>query len=160
MSFLEAYTLAHVVISLVGIGSGFVVVFGLLTAQRLKGWTAVFLATTLATSVTGFGFPFEHLLPSHVVGLISIVVLAATIPALYTFHLAGPWRLVYVIGAVIALYFNVFVLIVQLFLKVPALKAMAPTQSEPPFAIAQLVALVLFLGIGIAAVVKFRPEAR
>ncbi len=131
------YTLIHVLIGLVGIGSGFIVLFGLLTAKRLDGWTALFLASTVATIVTGFGFPFDHLLPSHKVGILSLVVLA--IPARYAFHLAGAWRWIYVIGAVFALYLNVFVLIVQAFLKVPALKAMAPTQSEPPFLIAQLV---------------------
>src|SRR6266550_3854360 len=125
---LGTYTLVHVVISLVGIGSGFVVLYGLLTGKRLDRWTAVFLATTVATSVTGFGFPVHKLLPSHVVGTISLVVLAIAIPARYSFHLAGPWRRVYVIGAVTALYLNVFVLIVQSFLKVPALKALAPTQ--------------------------------
>jgi hypothetical protein len=156
---LTLYTLVHVVISLVGIGSGLVVTYGLLTAKRLDTWTAIFLSTTVATSVTGFGFPFEHFLPSHAVGLLSIVVLAVTIPARYTLRLAGAWRAIYVIGAVVALYFNVFVLIVQAFLKVPALKAMAPTQSEPPFLLAQLVALVIFVAIGIAAVIRFHPES-
>ena len=132
--------------------------FGLLTAKRLDRWTAVFLASTLATSVSGFGFPLEHVLPSHVVGLISIAVLAVAILARYTFHLAGAWRAIYAIGAVVALYFNVFVLIVQAFQKVPALKAMAPTQSEPPFLLTQLVALALFVALGIAAVIRFRPE--
>jgi hypothetical protein len=159
MSFLPAFTAVHVIISLIGIGSGLVVVFGLLTAKRLDGWTAIFLASTLLTSLTGFGFPFTHLLPSHVVGLISIVVLAVAILARYSFHLARAWRATYVIGAVVALYFNVFVLIVQVFQKVPALKEMAPTQSEPPFALTQVVVLALFVVLGIASVIRFRPDA-
>ena len=159
MSFLPIFTTVHVIISLIGIGSGVVVVFGMLNAKRLDGWTAVFLASTLLTSLTGFGFPFTHLLPSHVVGLLSIVVLGVAILARYTFRLAGAWRGIYAIGAVVALYFNVFVLIVQLFQKVPALKALAPTQSEPPFAVTQLVVLALFVALGIAGAIKFRPGA-
>src|SRR5216683_143878 len=93
------YTLLHVLISLVGIGSGLIVLWGLLTSKRLDGWTALFLATTVATSVTGFGFPFHHLLPSHIVGILSLVVLAVAIAARYRFHLAGAWRLIYVVGA-------------------------------------------------------------
>src|SRR2546429_142614 len=104
---MTTFTLAHVALSLVGIGSGFVVMFGLLTAKRLDGWTAVFVASTAATSASGFGFPFDHLLPSHVVGLISLVVLAVAIAARYTYHLAGSWRLVYVVCATVALYLNV-----------------------------------------------------
>src|SRR5436190_7492159 len=109
MSFLPVFTTVHVIISLIGIGSGLVVVFGLLTAKRLDGWTAVFLTSTLLTSLTGFGFPFAHLLPSHVVGLISIVVLGVTIFARYRAHLTGQWRATYAIGAVAAFYFNAFV---------------------------------------------------
>jgi len=142
----------------VGIGSGFVVILGLLTGKRLNGWTALFLATTVATSVTGFLFPFDHLLPSHEVGLISLVVLGLAILARYGFHLAGAWRRIYVVGAVVALYLNVFVAVVQAFEKVPALKALAPNQKEAPFLIAQLVVLALFLGLGIAAVKRFRNE--
>jgi len=153
---LATFTAIHVIISLAGIGSGLVVVFGLIAGRRLDGWTAVFLATTVLTSVTGFGFSFDHLLPSHIVGLISLVVLAAAIFARYGRGLAGGWRRVYVIGAVVALWFNVFVLIVQSFQKVPALKTLAPTQSEPPFLIAQCAALVLFIALGAAATIKFR----
>ena len=153
------YTLVHVVISLVGIGSGFVVVFGLLTGKRIYGLTALFLTTTVLTSVTGFGFPFDHLMPSHKVGIISLVALAIAILALYALHLAGAWRWIYVVGAVIALYLNVFVLVVQSFEKVPALKAMAPTQSEPPFLMAQLVVLALFIVLGIFAVKRFHNES-
>ena len=153
MSFdLATYTLVHVVISLVGIGSGLVVLLGLLAGKRLNLSTALFLVTTAATSITGYGFPFTHLLPSHVVGAISLVVLAVAIYARYARHLAGAWRATYVICAVAALYFNVFVLVVQAFLKVPALHSLAPTQSEPPFAVAQLVVLALFLLLGTLAV--------
>ena len=157
---MAAYTLVHVLISLVGIASGFVVVYGLLTSRRLNRWTALFLATTVATSVTGFGFPFVHLLPSHIVSIISLVVLAITIPARYTFRLAGARRWIYVVGAVLAFYFNFFVLLVQLFKKVPALEAIAPTQTEPPFAIAQVAALVMFIVFGVAGTIKFHPESR
>jgi hypothetical protein len=153
---MTTFTLVHVVISLVGIVTGLVVAAGLLSAKRLDGWTAVFLASTLATSLTGFGFPFERLLPSHVVGAISVVVLAAAMFARYVRLMAGSWRGIYVVTAVAALYFNVFVLVVQLFVRVPALNALAPTQSEPPFAIAQLIVLVAFVALGIAAVRRFR----
>ena len=127
----------------------------MLTGKRLDGWTALFLASTVATSVTGFGFPFDHLLPSHIVGGISLVVLAVASYARYGRRLAGGWRAAYVIGAVVAFYLNVFVLIVQLFRRVPALTALAPTQSEPPFAIAQLGVLVLFIALGVMATKRF-----
>jgi hypothetical protein len=153
---LDTYTLVHVVISLVGIASGVAVVLGLLAAKRLNMTTTVFLATTVLTSVTGYGFPFDRLLPSHIVGAISLVVLAVVIYARYARHLAGGWRATYVISAVMALYFNCFVLIVQAFRRVPALNALAPTQSEPPFAVVQLVLLVLFIALGVAGVRRFR----
>ncbi|HEY0662045.1 MAG TPA: hypothetical protein VGD21_12085 [Lysobacter sp.] len=143
-------------LSLIGILSGLFVLYGLLVSKRLAGWTAVFLATTLATSVTGFLFPFVRFLPSHGVGIVSLLVLAAVLPALYVFKLAGAWRWIYVVGAVLALYLNVFVLVVQLFLKVPALHAIAPTQADPPFAIAQGVVLLVFVGLGFLAVRRFR----
>ena len=147
-------------ISLVGLASGFVVIWGLLTSRRLDGWTALFLASTVATSVTGFlFFPIERLLPSHVLGIISLAVLAIAIVARYPLRMAGPWRRVYAATAVVAQYLNFFVLIVQSFLKVPGLHELAPTQSEPPFAIAQLVALVVFVVVGAAAAIKFRPES-
>jgi hypothetical protein len=155
---LMIFTLVHVVISLVGIASGLVVLAGMLAAKRLDRWTAIFLVTTVATSVTGFMFPFVHLLPSHAVGLLSLIVLAPVIFARYRRGMAGLWRPIYVIGSVLALYLNVFVLVVQSFLKVPALKAMAPTQSEPPFQIAQLVVLAIFVALGVAAVIRFRVE--
>jgi hypothetical protein len=156
---LSTFTTVHVIISLVGIASGLVVVFGLLSAKPLNGWTALFLLTTVLTSVTGFGFPFEHFLPSHKVGIISLVVLAIAVLARYSFHTAGSWRWIYVVTAMIALYLNVFVLVVQSFEKLPSLKAMAPTQSEPPFLVAQLVVLALFIVLSIFAVKKFHPQA-
>jgi hypothetical protein len=149
------YTFLHVLISLIGIGSGLIVVVGLLTGKRLDGLTAVFLTTTVATSVSGFAFPFDHLLPSHILGIISLVVLAITIPACYVFHLAGAWRNTYVVGAAIALYLNVFVLIAQLFMKVPALKALAPTGKEPPFLIVQLTVMAIFVALTILAAKRF-----
>jgi hypothetical protein len=152
---LKIYTLIHVVISLLGILSGFVVISGMLEADRLDGWTQFFLWTTVLTSVTGFFFPFQRLLPSHIVGIISLVVLAAAIYARYPGHLAGGWRLTYVIGAVLAQYLNVFVLVVQMFQKIPALKARAPTQKEPPFLFTQLVVLIAFVILGISTAIKF-----
>jgi hypothetical protein len=120
--------------------------------------TAVFLTTTALTSVSGFGFPFDHLLPSHKLGMISLVVLAIAISARYVFHLAGSWRWIYVVGASMALYLNVFVLIAQLFMKVPALKTLAPTQSEPPFLVAPILVLLIFVGITILAAKRFHLQ--
>jgi len=155
---LATFTLIHVIISLVGIGSGLIVLFGIFSGKRLDGMTALFLVTTVLTSVTGYGFPVEHLLPSHIVGAISLVVLAIAIVARYSFNLAGRWRAIYAVTAVMSLYLNCFVLVVQSFLKVPALHALAPKGNEPPFAIAQGILLVLFIVAGILAVKKFRPE--
>ena len=152
------YTSLHVLISLVGIGSGLVVMSGFLTGKRLDGLTAIFLSSTVLTSVTGFGFPFDHLLPSHKVGIISLIVLAVAIAARYMFHLAGAWRWIHVIAAATALYLNVFVLVFQAFEKVPALKALAPTQKEPPFLLAQLVVLVVYLAFTILAAKKFHVQ--
>ena len=156
---MSTLTLIHVLISLVGIVSGFVVAFGLLAGKRLDGWTALFLITTVLTSVTGFLLPAHKLMPSHIVGAISLMVLAIALFARYVRHLASGWRSTYVVSSILALYFNVFVLVVQSFMKVPALKALAPTQSEPPFAIAQGLVLLLFIALGIAAVKKFRIES-
>ena len=155
---LSAFTKLHVVISLIGILSGLVVMFGLLAGLRLNRWTAVFLISTVATSVTGFFFPFHGLTPAIIVGIISLVLLTVAILARYARHLGGHWRWIYVVSAMIALYLNVFVLVVQLFQKVPALKAMAPTQSEPPFAVRQLVVLALFVLLTIIAAIRFRGE--
>ena len=153
---LSAFTMLHVIISLVAIASGFIVLFGMLSGQRLPGWTALFLIATILTSATGFLFPFGKLLPSHVVGIISLVVLVVALLALYAMHLAGAWRWIYVVTAALALYFNVFVLVVQAFQKVSFLQPLAPTQSEPPFQIAQGVVLVAFLVLGYLAVKRFR----
>src|SRR2546428_6162291 len=122
----STFTFVHVLLSLVRIGAGFVVLFGLLTGRQLDGWTALFLATTVATSVTGFGFPVDHLLPSHIVGIISLLVLAVALFARYGLHLPGAWRRVYVVCAAVALYLNAFVGVVQAVLKVSALHAVAP----------------------------------
>jgi glucan phosphoethanolaminetransferase (alkaline phosphatase superfamily) len=153
----SAFTQVHVVISLIGIFTGLIVVGGMLAGKRLHALTAVFLATTIATSVTGFGFPIHHFGPPHIVGVISLVVLAIALLARYSFHMRGAWRWIYVVTSVTALYLNVFVGIVQAFQKVPALKALAPTQAEPPFAIAQLAALVVFILLAIFASLRFRP---
>ncbi|HEV3339729.1 MAG TPA: hypothetical protein VG125_05215 [Pirellulales bacterium] len=152
-------TFTHVVLSLAGIASGLVVVFGLLTAKRLDGWTTVFLSTTTLTSLTGFLFPIHGFTPGLAVGVLSLVVLTVAIVARYCRQMAGWWRPIYVVSAVISLYLNVFVLVAQLFMKVPALTALAPTQSEPPFLVAQTVVLALFVAIGIGSVIRFRGEA-
>jgi len=155
---LRIYTIIHTLISLVGIFTGFVVLFGLLAGKRLDRWTKWFLITTVATSVTGFGFPLHHFGAPHVVGIISLIVLAVTIYARYPKRLAGAWRWIYVVGALIALYLNVFVGIVQAFQKIPAFNALAPTQTEPPFQITQLVVLALFVLLTIVAAIRFRPQ--
>lgn len=152
----STFTLVHVLISLGGIGSGFITVFGLLNGKLLAGWTRLFLASTVLTSVTGFLFPVEHLLPSHKVGIISLIVLAVAIGALYVFHLAGRWRAIYVITALMALYLNCFVGVVQSFMKIPALHALAPHQTEPAFLVAQTIVLVLFIVLGVLATRRFR----
>src|SRR5271167_4814402 len=153
---LSTFTLLHVIISLAGLGTGFIVLFGLLNGKRLDGWTAIFLTTTVLTSVTGFMFPFEGLKPSYIVAAISLVVLAIAIVARYTFRMAGGWRGTYVITAAIALYFNCFVAVVQAFAKVPALHALAPTQTtEPPFLVAQSVVLAIFVWLTWRAAKRF-----
>jgi hypothetical protein len=150
-SHLTTFTLIHVALSLVGILAGMVVVGGLIAGQRLDGWTGLFLVTTVLTNVTGFGFPFVVFMPSHGVGILSLVVLPVVIAARYWKNLAGPWRGVYVVGAVLVLYLNVFVLVVQLFRRLPALLVAAPTQKEPPFLVTQLLTLALFIVLGRAA---------
>jgi hypothetical protein len=162
---LATFTQLHVIISLIAIASGIVVVLGMLGARRMPGLTALFLITTVLTSVTGFMFdtPADaprvvgSLDPAKVIGLISLVFLALAIVALYTNKLAGAWRGTYVVSAIVALYFNCFVLVVQSFQKIPFFHALAPTQKEPPFAIAQGALLILFIGLGVAAFRKFRP---
>jgi hypothetical protein len=154
---LETFTLIHVLISLVGIASGIVVMYGLLTDQRLERWTVVFLFTTALTSLTGFLFPFAGVTPAIKLGIFSLVVLTLAIVTRYFLHLA--WRKTYVIAACVALYFNVFVLVVQAFEKVPSLRAIAPTQKEPPFAVAQIAVLLLFVVLTTFAVKRFRVTA-
>jgi hypothetical protein len=153
---LKIFTDAHVLISLVGIFSGIVVLYGFMTANQFDGWTSLFLWTTVLTSVTGFFFPYDGFKPSYVVGAISLVVLAVTIFARYRRRMEGGWRTGYVVSSLMALYLNCFVLVVQLFRRVPALKVLAPTQNEPPFKIAQLALLLLFVTLTILAVKNFR----
>jgi hypothetical protein len=153
------FTLLHVVISLVGIATGVVVLLGMLAGKKLEGWTAIFLATTVLTSVTGFLFPIARIGPPHIVGAISLVVLAIALLALYVNRLEGAWRWIYVATAVLSLYLNVFVGVVQAFQKLPLLEPLAPTQSEPPFVIAQVAVLGIFVLLGILAGVRFRPAA-
>jgi hypothetical protein len=153
-----AFTTLHVIISLIGIISGIAVLVAMLKAKRPDAWTALFLATTVLTSATGFLFPSTGFTPAQGVGILSLVLLAVALLALYGRHLAGAWRWVYTITAVFALYLNCFVAVVQSFQKLPFLRSLAPTQSEAPFQIAQLVVLVAFVVAGIAVVKKFHPE--
>lgn len=155
---LSTFTLFHVVLSLVGIATGLIVVYGLMTGKRFGGWTATFLLFTVLTSLTGFLFPFTHLLPSHVVGILSLLMLAVAIFARYPRRLAGAWRRIYVICAMVALYLNCFVLVAQMFLKLPALHALAPKGNEPPFLIAQLALLAIFVWLTIVAARRFHCE--
>jgi uncharacterized membrane protein len=154
---MDVLTFVHTLLSLIGIVAGFVVLAGFFDSTRRESWTALFLITTIATSVTGFAFPFTKLLPSHIVGLISLAVLACACAARYGFRMQGAWRWIYVVSALAALYLNVFVLVAQAFAKVPALKALAPTQSEPPFLIAQTIVLALFVYLGTRAAMRYRP---
>ncbi len=156
---LPNFTLLHVAISLLGILSGLVVLAGMMQGKRLGGWTAIFLTTTILTSATGFLFPAMKLLPSHITGIISLVVLAIALIARYGFLLSGAWRWIYVVTAVVALYLNVFVGVIQSFQKISFLQPLAPTQSEPPFLVAQLAVLALFVVFGWMSVRKFRPVA-
>jgi hypothetical protein len=153
---LDGFTFFHIVLSLIGICAGFVVLGGFLSNARLDSATHVFLAATVLTNITAFGFPISQILPSHIVAAISLVVLAVALYAWYGAKLAGPWRSIYVVTATAALYLNVFVLIVQTFIKNPALLAIAPTQSELPFAATQGAALVAFILLGWSAVRRFR----
>lgn len=147
----------HVVLSLIGIASGFVMLYGLVTGRPLGGWTALFLATTILTSVTGFPLPPFGFDPPRAVGTLSLVLLAFAVLALYAFHLAGAWRWIYLVTAIASLYLNVFVGVIQAFLKVPAIHDLAPTQTEPPFLIAQGAVLLLFVVLGVMALKKFHP---
>ncbi len=152
---MTAFTFLHVVISLIGIVSGLIVLYGMLNSKRPGTMTDVFLVTTLATSLTGFAFPFNGFTPAIGFGILSTLLLALALAGLYAFRLRGGWRKTYVITSVVSLYLNVFVLVVQLFQKVPALNAFAPTGSEPPFVVVQGIVLVLFLIAGFRAVKRF-----
>ena len=155
---LHVYTIVHTLISLVAIFTGLIVVLGMIGGNRFDGWTKWFLMTAVLTTATGFFFPFHGVTPAIILGIITVPVLAITIFARCSKQLAGAWRWIYVIGAVICLYFNLFVLVVQLFEKVPALHAMAPTQTESPFKLTQLAVLIVSTLLGIVAVVRFHPE--
>jgi hypothetical protein len=157
--YLLILTIVHTAISLVALATGPAVIADLLGSREREGMTKLFLAMALLTSATGFLFPFTQLLPSHVIGGVALLVLAVTIPARYRFGLRGAWRWIYAGGAVTSLYLLVFVLIAQLFTKIPALTAAAPTLSEPPFAVTQAVALVVFALLGLLAVRRFHPAA-
>ena len=155
---LQIYTVIHTLISLVAIFAGLVVLFAMLSGHRANGWTKWFLIAAVATTLTGFFFPFRAVTPAIILGIITVPVLVITIFARYSRRLAGPWRSIYVIGPVITLYFNLFVLVVQLFEKVPALHAAAPTQTESPFKFTQLTVLLVSILLGIIAVIRFHPE--
>jgi hypothetical protein len=154
---LSPFTWFHTIISLIALVAGFPVLFGLIVGRLRSGWALVFLVTAVATDITGFMFPFDKVLPSHILGVISLVVLALAIFAQYSFHLVGAWRWIYAASIAAAQFFLVFVTIAQAFGKFPALHALAPTQSEPPFAIAEGIALLVFIALGVVAARKFRP---
>ncbi len=153
---LPTFTFLHVLVSLIGIVAGFVMVIGLIGGKLFPRWTGIFFIATALTILSGFLFPYKGFTPAIGVGVLSLLVLLLAIIARYVRHLAGAWRSTYVITAILALYFNFFVLIVQSFEKIPALKALAPTQSEPPFKLAQLAALVLFVVLTTVAYRRFR----
>lgn len=157
---LHIYTIVHTLISLIAISTGLIIVFGMIGSKRLDVSTKWFLITAVLTTVTGFFFPFHGVTPAIILGIITVPVLATTIYARYSRQLVGTWRWIYVIGAVMSLYFNLFVLVVQLFEKVPALRAIAPTQTESPFKLTQLAVLIVSILLGIVAVVRFHPEPR
>jgi hypothetical protein len=158
---LATFTMVHVIISLIGIVSGMIVMFAMLGSHRVSGLTAIFLLSTVLTSATGFLFPFTQLLPSHMIGIISLVLLAIACIALYAMRLAGPWRWIYVVTALVSLYLNVFVLVIQSFLKIPVLHALAPSvpPSEPPFAVIQGLVLLFFVIVIVGVSRRFRPAA-
>jgi hypothetical protein len=157
---IATFTTLHVIISLIGIATGLVVAGGLLQGKRLDSWAGVFLLMTVLTSVTGFMFPGTGFDPARVVGVISLVVLAIAILAFYAYRLAGAWRWIYVVTALIALYLNCFVAVVQSFQKIPALHALAPQGSEPPFVAAQVTLMLAFIIVGVLSVKRFHPVAR
>jgi hypothetical protein len=149
--------LIHVLISLAGIASGFFVMTSFLNGKRMEGWTSFFLASNVATNLSGFIIPADRILPSHIVGVLSMAALVVAYAARNRLHASGGWRRIYVASSAFALYLNVFVGVVQAFQKIPALHALAPTQSEPPFVVAQLAVLSLFIGLGVVATQRFRP---
>jgi hypothetical protein len=157
---ITTFTLLHVLVSVVGIVAGLVVAGGLVSGRRLDGWTGLFLVTTVLTNASGFAFPFVRFMPSYAIGALSLVVLLVVAVARYSKHLNGRWRTVYVVGSVVALYFNVFVLIAQLFHRIPSLIVLAPKQMEPPFLVTQLVVMGVFLWLGVVAVRGFRAEGQ
>jgi hypothetical protein len=148
----------HVFLSLIGMASGFVVLYGLVTGRPFGAGTLLFLATTILTSITGFFLPPFGFDPPRAVGVISLALLALAVAALYAFRLAGAWRWIYIASATAALYLNAFVGVVQAFQKVPFLQALAPTQSEPPFLIAQIAVLAVFVVLGAVATIRFHPK--
>jgi K+-transporting ATPase A subunit len=148
----------HVALSLIGIVTGLIVLFGLMAGRALGGWTALFLVTTILTSITGFPLPPFGLDPPRMVGILSLILLAVAVIAYYGFHLGGPWRWVYVVTAMAALYLNCFVAVIQSFAKIPTLHRLAPTQSEPPFLAAQIIVLAFFLTLGFVSVRQFHPQ--
>jgi hypothetical protein len=154
---MPTYTFVHVVISLVAIATGLLVIFGMLRSDRMDGMTLVFLLFTAATSLTAFGFPFHGVTPAVTLAIVSVIVLVPTFAARYAFHLGGAWRWIYIVGAVLAQWLNSFVLVVQTFQKLPALHALAPNGSEPPFAAAQAAVLLFYVVTGYLAVRRFRP---
>jgi len=154
---LVQFTFLHVFLSLVGIGAGIFIIFGLLTSRRLSILTTLFLITTVATSLTGFLFPFNGITPGIILGILSLIVLILAIFALYVRKLAGGWRATYVVSVCVAFYFNFFVLVAQGFAKVPALHSIAPTQAAPGFLITQLAVLLIFILLTVRAVKKFHP---
>jgi hypothetical protein len=158
---LATFTLVHVVISLIAIAAGLLVMFGLLGSNRMPGMTAIFLLFTILTNATGFLFPFTKLLPSHIIAVLGLVLLAIACLALYGMKLAGAWRWIYVVTAMTSLYLNIFVLVIQSFLKIPFLHALAPSvpPSEPPFAVVQGLVLLFFVVVIIGSIRRFRPPA-
>jgi hypothetical protein len=156
---LATFTIIHVLISLIGIGTGLIVLFGLLNGKLLSPWNGIFLLFTILTSITGFMYPFEKVTPGIILGVLSLIVLAIALFALYVFHLKGVWRTTYVVTAMIALYFNCFVLVVQSFMKVPFLHALAPTGTEAPFKIVQLLLLIITITLIVMAAKRFRLAA-
>src|SRR6202048_825094 len=156
---LSVFTTVHVIISLIAIVAGIIVMFGLLGSNPMPGLTGIFLLFTILTSATGFLFPFEKLLPSHMIGILSLVLLAIACIALYVMKLSGSWRWIYVVTALLSLYFNAFVLVIQSFLKIPALTAVAPGNppSGPVFAVVQGIVLIFFVLMIIGAWRRFRP---